>query len=212
MSRVAGKERRKSQVLAAAEASIRKSGTVSFSMKELADKADVSFATPFNLFGKKEDILAALLNSRITQQALSTSERVHKGSGLDTLLHVAVDSCSGYISDSELFRPLLQAMRIRPSPQNRTMSNQATEIWKKALLDCQDDRIIAKDADVEAISRRMHLGFRMAVWMWASEVLSDEEFREQALLHTVACLLPAATPKGKTQINKLATNVPSFSV
>ena len=39
------------QVLAAAEASIRSAGAVSFSLRQLASDAGVAFKTPFNLFG-----------------------------------------------------------------------------------------------------------------------------------------------------------------
>ena len=208
MTNVSGKERRRAQVLAAVEASIRESGDVSFSMKELAEKAEVSFATPFNLFGKKEDILAALLNTRIVEQAQLTTERTHHESGFEALLHVASDSCAGYTSDAELFKPLLQAMRPRPTERNRSMEMRATDIWKSALLVCADDKTIKKSTDIDALARRLHLGFRTIVSMWASEALNDEEFQEQALLHVIACLLTAVTPKGRGQINRLDTAQP----
>ena len=81
-------------------------------MRDLAKDAEVSFATPFNLFGKKEDILAALFNKRVSEHASLSAERIGNGQGLENLLRVALDSCDGYLSDAELFRPLAQSFRM----------------------------------------------------------------------------------------------------
>ncbi|MEM7100478.1 MAG: hypothetical protein AAF541_19595 [Pseudomonadota bacterium] len=204
MSELSGKERRKQQVLAAVEDSIRESGSVSFSMKELAQKAHVSFATPFNLFGKKEDILVELLNTHLVHQTQGLEARAAKGKGLENLMLVAVDSCEGYLADQELFRPLLQSIHIRPTERGRGLVSQAQQMWKEALQNCLQDKTIEPDVDLDSLARQIHLGFRMAVWMWASDVLSNNEFRNQAVFHTLACLLPCATTKGTTLIKKFA--------
>ena len=202
MSRAEAKERRKEQVLAAVEASIRKDGTVNFSMRELADKADVSFATPFNLFGKKEDILAALFNKRVTALAEQTTNRDKVGTSIDSLLRVAIDSCEGYLSDAELFKPLAQSFRTQSTPQLEAISNHAQSIWKDALADCLADRLLSPDVDLDALARQLHIGFRVAFWMWATEELTDDEFRQQALSNAAACLLTQTTPKGKKELTR----------
>ena len=210
MSRAAGKERRKQQVLTAVEDSIRAEGAVNFSMRELAEKASVSFATPFNLFGSKDDILVALFEKRISEQASLTADRARKGSAMESLLHIAVDSCDAYMADAELFRPLMQAVRAH-NPQLSTVHEQAFEMWVNALKDCQTDRVISPTADIDQVGRRLHMSFRMAFWLWASEALDNHSFREHALYSTIACLLPALQPKGCKQIDVLLSTDKNFS-
>ena len=216
MSRSEAKERRRQQVLAAAEAFIRRDGTVDFSMKDLARDAEVSFATPFNLFGKKEDILAALFNRRVSEHASRNSERNATGEGqaqgLENLLYVALDSCDGYLCDAELFRPLAQSFRMHRTPQLTAISNSAQAIWKDALQSCQDEKIVAEDINLDELSRRLHISFRVAFGMWASSELTDAEFRQQALYGAVSCLLPNTTPTGRQKLTTLIESDPSFKI
>ncbi len=211
MKRAAGKEKRRQQVLAAVEDSIRSAGAVDFSMRELADKAQVSFATPFNLFGSKEEILAALFNKRVTEQALLTAERAGNHEAVENLLYIAVESCDAYLADAELFRPLMQGFRPQGSSQFGSVSQQALDLWAQALQRCQQAKMLTAAADIEALARRLHLSFRMAFWMWAAEHMDNSEFRQHALFATVACVLPAATPKGQKRINELLNSDPNLS-
>lgn len=74
MVREAQKEMRRQRTLDAAEALIRKTGTIEFSMQTLASKAKLSLATPYNLFGSKSAILYALLDGFLDEIA-KESER-----------------------------------------------------------------------------------------------------------------------------------------
>ena len=197
MGRAEAKEARKLRVLDAVEESIRRDGTVNFSMRELAANAEVSFATPFNLFGKKEDILAALFNKRVTDLALRSDARTDQENAIAGLLMIAEESCIGYLSDAQLFKPLARAFRTQSTPQLEAISKQAQAIWQRALERCEAERMITKETDIDSLSRRIHLSFRVAFWMWAADELTDLEFREQALFNTAACLLPPSTAKGK---------------
>ncbi len=51
---------RRERILAAAQELIRETGSVGLSMRALARKAEVSLATPYNLFGSKGAVLAEL--------------------------------------------------------------------------------------------------------------------------------------------------------
>ena len=63
MLREIHKTERKQQILSAARRLIRKKGFPRMSMRELAQEARVSLATPYNLFGSKANVLYALLES-----------------------------------------------------------------------------------------------------------------------------------------------------
>ena len=175
-------------------------------MKELAKNAEVSFATPFNLFGKKEDILAALFNRRVTEQAERSAKRAKQGSGLANLLQVGLDSCDGYLADAELFRPLAQSFRMQKSPELEAISVQAQAIWQQTLEDCVADGSVEAETDLHALARRLHISFRVTFLMWATDELSDVEFRQQVLFNTVACLLECITPTGRQRLDQLVAS------
>ena len=59
--REAGKEERRQQIIAAARALIRETGSTGLSMRELAKRSGVSLATPYNLFGSKGAVVLAVL-------------------------------------------------------------------------------------------------------------------------------------------------------
>ena len=122
-----------------------------------------------------------------------------------------MDSCSGYLADAELFRPLAQSFRTLRTPQLDAISKQAQDIWKQALLDCQTDKLIRDHIDLDHLARRLHISFRVAFWMWATEELANEEFRAQALCNTAACRLPVTTTKGKKRLNQLMESDPALA-
>ena len=194
------KEQRQDKVLRVVENFIRTEGAVNFSMKELADQAGVSFATPFNLFGSKEEILIALFNQRVAIQAQQTAARAELLSPIDNLLRIAQDSADRYLSDSELFRPLVQAFRIVGTAQGQNASKDAVNIWADAVQRCIADGSALSSTPIDKTARRLHLAFRATFWMWGNEQMTDTEFRQQAVLATAACMLPFATVAGRTAI------------
>ena len=58
-TRELGKSKRRREILAAARDLMRQSDDLGFSMRTLADRAGVSIATPYNLFGSKQAWLSA---------------------------------------------------------------------------------------------------------------------------------------------------------
>lgn len=203
MNRAEAKERRRQQVLAAVESCIREAGRVDFSMRELAAKAEVSFATPFNLFGKKEDILVALFNKRVVEQASRASARAESSTGLENLLKVAEESCDAYLADAELFRPLARSLRGQQAPQIDSVAQQAQDIWHAALEQCLQEKTIKYNAGLKALARQLHISFRMVFSMWAADELSDREFRKQVVFNSAAFVLPFLTTAGKQQLTSL---------
>ncbi len=58
---------RRRRILDAAEGLIRQTGGTNFSLLTLADKAEVSPATPYNFFGSKARLLFALFNRSLAE-------------------------------------------------------------------------------------------------------------------------------------------------
>lgn len=173
------KEARKRRIIAAAEALVRASGDIGFSMLELASLAKVSPATPYNLFGTKSEILYDLLNSyldRLGEDLSRDSEAdLVDQHPLDTFLSFIERAVDLFAMDPALFRPLFKFLLSVSDPQHRPAYLARSERhWDFAL-----DRIAsAIELDlpprsfVEQYLTSVSLG---VVGRWSMEELNREE-------------------------------------
>jgi len=205
-------EARRQAILSAAEALIREQGEVEFSMRALAERAEVSFATPFNHFGSKEGILRALLSARIDRELVHLRNRAAELTPLETIFYLAAHSADVYLEDADLYRPILRSVwsaGLSPN-SNQTDSGQTgpdqtdnvLELWDFALQRLSRAGLFTDGADLEVLAKRLHFSFVVALLHWASGGLNDDELADHASDLVVGCLLRWLTPKGKTAMLK----------
>ena len=210
-------EARRQAILSAAETMIREQGAVEFNMRALAERAEVSFATPFNHFGNKEGILRALLSARIDRELVHLRDRAAELSPLETIFYLAAHSADVYLEDADLYRPILRSVWSAGVPtdpdqtgSNSTGPNQTgpsstdnvLELWDFALQRLSRAGLFVEDVDLEVLAKRLHFSFVVALLHWASGGLNDDEFANHAADLIVGCLLRWLTPKGKTAMLK----------
>ncbi|MGI9646340.1 MAG: TetR/AcrR family transcriptional regulator [Ilumatobacteraceae bacterium] len=185
------KEERRERILAAAEALIRERDDTGFSMRELADSADVAFATPFNLFESKERLLAALLFRRVwpPQRALAAS-----APGDDAIEHVSDFTTAAlhtYTDDEGLFRPLLATVLAPTVRAEGNSLEAAAELWGRCLAPARNDGLLRTDPDDRRLERALHVTFRGALLGWVRGE-SDLDQVADDLHFTVGTLLAGA--------------------
>lgn len=195
-----GKQKRREQILATAEDLVRENGGSGFSMRELAKRAGVAFVTPFNLFGNKGGIIAALFEQRLAAHRERLGPR-HDGESdpLDRLLELAVVGTRAYTADPELSRPLLRAVPHVASG-NAQLLALATNLWRTALEDMRNAGMISKEHDLELLARTLHVAFRGAVSIWAVEEVDAAELERQAEYGACACVAGVLTDESRERI------------
>jgi AcrR family transcriptional regulator len=186
--REANKQRRRERILDAAEALIRRRGKLAFSMRELAERSGVSFATPFNLFGSKAGVLVALVERSLEEGFASLAET----RGMDPVDRVFALGDRGvwaYSEDEALYRPLLRALVALSddSPAPRLLE-EATALWQEALRDGASAGLLRPELDVELIARQLHVNYRGAMMLWAFEEVDEQGWLLQ-VRHGVALVL-----------------------
>ena len=194
-----GKAKRMQQVLIAAESSIRSSGDVSFSMRALAADAEVAFKTPFNLFGSKDNVLYALLKSRLAAQAARLDDLLDADDALAALFGIASESCDAYVADAELYRPILNALGVRI---NTSLRARATELWRSGVDACEADGLLAARAPVPKLATRLQVTFATSLLVWAGGHLTDDELRTQVAIGVVVCLRGHLSERGEALIDE----------
>jgi AcrR family transcriptional regulator len=197
------KERRRQQILDAAELLIRETNATSFTMLELARRARLSPTTPYNLFGSKGGILYTLLNRALDRLVRDMEEPASGAHPVDRAVLMMVEAANFFTSDPTLFRALYQYQLGEWDPVNRPeYMDKALEYWRRTLDDLAAagflvDGHAGDHFGREEMARALISHSIGLLDLWVQEELADEAFRAQ-MAHDAALLLFAAVD-GKGQ-------------
>ncbi|HSV71480.1 MAG TPA: TetR/AcrR family transcriptional regulator [Methylibium sp.] len=183
---------RRQKMLDAAEALIRQTGGTEFSMRALADAAEVSPATPYNIFGSKEGLLFALLERSLEvfrQKALLFSARDPFEQAIE-----AVEKAVGLLlADPAMMRPLYQVMLGLSDPiHHPDFIRRAFDFYRRALGGLRAEGVLPTDEDLEILALSMMSHIIGLLNLWVHEDIRDGYFKAQAILGVIQLLWPLA--------------------
>jgi len=187
------KEQRRARILDAAEELIRRTGEVSFPMRTLADRSGVASATPFNLFGKKLDVLLALLERSLDDQF----ERLAATTALepiDRLFALGESGVRAYTEDALLFRPLVRGLsELSLDGPLPNLMELAIQLWREALRDAESLSLIEPEIDLDALARLLHHQFRITLLSWSVGEIDADAWSAELEYATVLLMRGAVT-------------------
>ncbi len=164
-----GVEERRRRLVRAASELIAERDDGSFSMPELAKRAGVSLATPYNLFGSKAAVLAQVFERLVRgfrrdsawMEGLPASERIL---GVVDRLIVA------YEDHGRLFRNLWKALYGLDLAEHRQLNlSLSHEIVHPLVASLAADRLIPADVPASAIETTLVRLFDASFEMWAAQ-------------------------------------------
>jgi len=163
------KQERRECILDAAEAMIRRDREVAFSMRELAENADVSFVTPFNLLGSKAGVLVALLQRSMESRFAALAE-MRDEDPIERIFVLGDGSVRVYAEDGAFYRPLIRTLATAPdkAASESCLLEGATALWKQALTDGAAERLLRPGVNVDLVARQLHVQFRGGLMLWAT--------------------------------------------
>jgi len=186
-ARAQQKEGRRESILSAAEALIRETGSTDFSVGALAQRADLSVATLYNLIGSKGTILYGLLNRTMDQLDSATSAESLAGDSYDQALDAAERVAKVYVGDSDYLRPLWRFELGVIEPIHRpALMNRALAFWADRLRPLERDGRLPKGIGLVDLAREYQIFFAGALDLWVQHELSDEQLPIQV---RYGCLL-----------------------
>ena len=171
-------ERRRRLVRAASELIAERDDGV-FSMPELAKRAGVSLATPYNLFGSKAAVLAQVFERLVRgfrrdsawMDGLPASERV---------LGVVDRLVLAYEQQGRLFRNLWKALYGLDLAEHRQLNlSLSHEIVHPLVASLVADRLIPADIPAAAIETTLVRLFDASFEMWAAQGWTPAQLRTQ---------------------------------
>ncbi len=198
--RESGKVRRIQRILDAAARIMEADGIDALSMQNLADEAEVSISTLYNLVGGKDAILLMLLSVTIDDLEMTAP-----GSGADpiTALESLVDDfVSSFGMRESLYRPLLFSLEGRPilgqgadELRLRTMA-----IVETPVADAIDAGLLEDAVPPAVIAHHICLTAQMGLRNWSTGMTELEEFRAELQSGLRLTLLAVATPSTRTRL------------
>ena len=159
--------------------------------ERIAEVAEVSVATVYNLVGTREQLLLALVDRLIA--GLVVPDRGGAASRRDdplTRLRDVLDaSVSALTSRPIAYQRVFLQLAAVASPETHTKLSPAAATAVE-LRRAQAAGLIRDDLDVEALALQSYLSYNGALLRWAAGALSDRAFRA-AVRHGLATVLAA---------------------
>lgn len=170
-NREESKEQRRRQIVSAARALMQQTGDAGFSMKSLADQADVSLATPYNLFGSKQSIMFAVLDADLAQyQTRLEKLRVDK---LEVFFRAVTLATSLYATEPGFYKAVIFAIYNDGGREYRAMfSGPRHAMWKAMVQDAIDAGLLAKDTAPDIFAVHLGRAFFSCILEWVSGELT----------------------------------------
>jgi AcrR family transcriptional regulator len=184
---------RRRQMLDAAEALIRQTGGTDFSMRALADAAEVSPATPYNFFGSKEGLLFELLDSnlKIFMREALIFDTVQP---LEQALEAAEKAVAIILRDPVFLRPLYKVLLGLTDPiHHPKFLKDAFVFYRATLALAAGYGLFEDEQERNSLACSLMAHFLGLLDLWVHEDIDDDWFRAQIVYGFVLQLWPLAT-------------------
>lgn len=206
--REAGKAERRRRIIHAARDLIRETGNTGLSMRALAARAQVSLATPYNLFGSKQGIVLAVLDDvREYQGRFASLRSVDPLQRLFTAVDMAIEF---YLGDPRFYKTLWAAVfdasdDVRPEIYN----HKRNDFWRGLIHDAFEAGALRKSVDGDLLHRSLDRVFGAAMLEWVVGELSDDQLAPTIRFGYALMLKGAASPKWRAPLAARLTEAQS---
>ena len=192
---------RRARILDAAGALIRETGGTDFTMVAVADKAEVSHATPYNLFGSKNGLLYALLD-RSLDEVLRGVFRFNAPSPLEHPVEAGDVAAEVFARDPVFFRPLfLVLLGVRDDLHRPRFMERSLDFWRRSLDDLTGDGDV-DDGERDDLARALLVHFAGVLELWIHGDLDEAGFRAQVTYGTALHVLGFADGTTRARLRR----------
>ncbi|MBR9834777.1 MAG: TetR/AcrR family transcriptional regulator [Alphaproteobacteria bacterium] len=193
------KAERRIRIVQAARDLIRETGETDLSMRTLAQRAEVSLSTPYNLFGSKRAVVLAVFeDERDFAQRFQALDGV---SSIDRIFAAHELAFGYYTNDPDFYRTLWRALLSTTTqddtglatPQRRA---QTRAIWRGLVQAASDEGYLTEDVSLDLVLQAMAQITGGALLSWAMGSLSTGALTASVGMGYGLCLRGVASPAG----------------
>ncbi|MDH4384011.1 MAG: TetR/AcrR family transcriptional regulator [Caulobacter sp.] len=199
-----GKETRRRRIVDAARALIRETGDTGLSMRAIAARAEVSLATPYNLFGSKRGVVMAVLeDAREFQEKFSTLKNL---SAVERIFRALSITFAYHVQDPDFYRTLWTSL-LDPRGGDAELraeliTPQSSLFWRSLLEEARQEGAIAPDIDMDLLQQALNGRFASVMLYWVMGGGSVLELEPAACHGYAASLCASATDAWRPQIRQ----------
>lgn len=197
---------RKKRILDVADTLIRQTGGTEFSMRMLAQMAEVSPATPYNLFDSKEGILSASLE-RSLARTIFEGLQPQAGSPLRFVLTASATAANLLTTQKDLLRPLYQYLLGVVDPLHHPLHIARSMAYWRTVAATTLPGLMRRDkqpiADYDTVASLLFAHFLGLLDLWIHEDIGDEVFRARAVYGGLLIVSPFAAAEDIDEIHDL---------
>ncbi len=193
------KQERCGQIVAAAEQLLRSRGMDGFNMRQLAQDAGLSLATPYNLFGSKAEILLALLNRAVDDMERMVAE-LPSDDPIDLAFALVDASVAIYTRDADYYRSVLLTLNRVTEKRGTRFIERCVDIMERAMAAAAERDLFLSQINPQAIARQIFLSYLGCLELWIYSQIDDATLLAQTRHGVTLCLMAAGNDKLRSRL------------
>src|SRR5579875_1507478 len=191
---------RRERILATAQELIRRTGSVGLSMRALAREAEVSLATPYNLFGSKGAVLAEL-GLAVLKKLEREMDAIRSRDPIEDVLHIAELGANTYASDPRFYRVLMGVLtQSARGLHDDAITGGSMRLWQRPVEGAVAAGLLREDVDSEFFARDLVITFLGVLDLWVRGVLDGDAMRVHILYAFTLALLGVPTEASRPKL------------
>lgn len=177
--RARGKGHRRARLIRAARDLIAEREDGNFSMPELAARAGLSLATPYNLFGSKAAILHEVYRAE-TEGFRRTDKPVQRKPPVERVMATVAHTIRVFISNPQFYRSLSRSLSaLGPDEMRKLILPLAEAMFLPLVEELIADGAIAVDVSPAIITAHLQRTFESIFLRWAVLEWDEQGFRDE---------------------------------
>lgn len=177
--RLRAKDQRRARLIKVARELISENDGGNFSMQELALRAELSLATPYNLFGSKLVILQEVFRAE-SEGFHKKSIELRAGAPVESVMATVENMVSVFARKPHFYRGLTRSLMMLSADDFRGSILPISEAMFRPLVDgLIQDGAIAIHIPAAVISTHLLRVFNSTFLLWASQAWDENTFRRE---------------------------------
>lgn len=190
------KAEKRARIIAAAKEIIASEGIESCTMRYLAEVAELSPRTTYNLFESKTDILVAIMLEGFQPLLQQSTEEHVEGLGVEQLLHRLQGIPEDFGPQQEFYRSIHWAIMRSDDMRSKEQARHTLELLvANRIEDLHQRGELQPDCDTAALTQHLSVLVPALLGMWADAQLSLNEALAHARYAWINSLIPHARGK-----------------
>lgn len=170
-------QRRRQAIEDATRSLLRSRDATEISVSDIAERAEVSTATVYNLVGPRDRLLAAVLDGYVTRLAETLGKQPVREGFVETAVAVVTAACKESLADPLPLRAVLR--ELGPLDLAETKGPGIAELIIPRLMAAGASKDHAREA-----ARLVVYAYRGALVSWAHGLIDDDQFQSDTKLVT----------------------------